>query len=581
MTVSTTLLRTSALLALAAAPINAQQSSPGPLVSGEWLEQRLSDPGILVVHIDGSRDSYEAGHIPGARFAGLSSLKLLGGPAYEALPTADIETSLEAVGIGDDVHVVITAGSLLVATRAWLTLDYLGHGDRASILDGGMQSWQSEGRPLATDTPAATVGSLKPRPRPDVLADSDWILARLEDPGVAIIDGRREDEYTGEDGGMGGRLSAGHMPGASWLGWELMVSADESDPTFLPVDQLRTLFEETGAAEDRTVLAYCTIGTRASLVYFVGRMLGYDMRLYEGSWHEWSSLKLPFVTGAGRDGGSAAEPDPLVSGSWLEGRLGDPDILVLHIDGRAERYATGHIEGARFIAQSAIALDADPGLELPTPDSLDSVLETAGVSDGQHIIITARSPLAATRLWLTFDYLGHADHVSILDGGLARWEAEGRPLVTDVPEQTRGSFSPRPRPEVLVDADWIASRLEDPGMALIDARPDDEYTGEDGGMGGAVNPGHIPGAAQLYWEELIVSRQTDPSFLPIDQLREKFEAAGADEARTIVTYCMVGARASLTYFVGRMLGYDMRFYDGSWHDWGARDLPYVSGRGRR
>lgn len=575
------LVRASAFSALAAIPLTAQQASPGPLVSGEWLEQRLGDPGILVLHIDGSRASYDAGHIPGARFALLSSLSLLGGPAYEALPTEDIDASLEAVGVDDDVHVVITAGSLLVATRAWLTLDYLGHGDHASILDGGTQSWQAAGRRMVTDTPAASVGSLTPRPRADVLADSDWITAHLEDPAVAIIDGRRKEQYTGEDGGMGGRFSAGHMPGASWLGWELTVSPDDEDPTFLPLDQLRALFEEAGADEDLTVLAYCTIGTRASLTYFVGRMLGYDMRLYEGSWHEWSSLELPFVTGKDRDGGPEQEPGPLVSGDWLQARLGDPAILVLHIDSRPDRYAAGHIAGARFIAQSAIALNDDPGLEMPGPDSLDAALEAAGVSDAQHIIITTHSPLAATRMWLTFDYLGHGDHVSILDGGLTRWEADGRPLVTDAPETTRGSFTPRPRTGLLVDADWIAARLDDPDMTLIDARPDDEYTGTDGGMGGRVNPGHIPGAAQLYWEELIESRRTDPSFLPIEEMRAKFEAAGAGEGQTVVTYCMIGARASLTYFVGRMLGYDMRFYDGSWHDWGSRDLPFVSGRSRR
>jgi thiosulfate/3-mercaptopyruvate sulfurtransferase len=277
----------------------------------------------------------------------------------------------------------------------------------------------------------------------------------------------------------------------------------------------------------------------------------------------------------------APKPGMLVSGAWLQERLGDPGILVLHIDPRRDAFDAGHIPGSRFIAQSAIALDAEPGYELPSPDSLDAVLEAAGVSDGLHVVIVTGAILAATRLWLTLDYLGFGDHASILDGGTIRWKAEGRPLVTDVPAATRGSFTPRPRPGMLVDADRIAARLDNPRVALIDARSDDEYTGADGGMGGRVHAGHIPGGVQLYWEQLIESRQANPSFLPLEQLRAKFEAAGAAADRTVVTYCMVGARASLDYFVGRMLGYDMRFYDGSWHDWGARDLPFVAGRNPR
>jgi thiosulfate/3-mercaptopyruvate sulfurtransferase len=274
-------------------------------------------------------------------------------------------------------------------------------------------------------------------------------------------------------------------------------------------------------------------------------------------------------------------PGPLVPGAWLERHLTDPGVLVLQIDSRRTGYDAEHIPGSRFIAQATILLDSGPGAELPPPDSLDRVLEAAGVSDGVHIVITTQSVLAATRLWLTLDYLGYGDHTSILDGGIPRWKAEGRPLVADTPVARRGSFTPRPRPQLLADADWIAARLDDPHTVLIDARPDDEYTGADGGMGGSVHAGHIPGAAQLFSDELIRSRQTDPRFLPLDELRAKFEVAGAAPDRAVVAYCMIGMRASLVYFVGRMLGYDMHFYDGSWHDWGARDLPFVGGNGRR
>ena len=132
----------------------------------------------------------------------------------------------------------------------------------------------------------------------------------------------------------------------------------------------------------------------------------------------------------------------------------------------------------------------------------------------------------------------------------------------------------------MIQADWIQQRLNDPNLALIDARPDIEYTGLDQGLGGRVHPGHIPGAHQLFWEKL-VQADNRAQLLPLDSLRKQFEAAGAGPGKTVVTYCMVGMRASLTYLVGRMLGYDMRFYDGSWRDWGAKDLPYVTGTSAR
>ena len=168
----------------------------------------------------------------------------------------------------------------------------------------------------------------------------------------------------------------------------------------------------------------------------------------------------------------------------------------------------------------------------------------------------------------------------MLDGGFGGWQEDGREISVESPTFNRGSISLVAQDDILVTADWIHQRLLDPGTALVDARPDDEYTGEDGGLGGTSNPGHIPGAAQMYWEELVVSRPL-PTVHSLDQLTELFLSAGAEEGDTVVAYCMVGWRASFTYFAARLLGYETKFYDGSWRDWGTReDLPYVLGRSR-
>jgi thiosulfate/3-mercaptopyruvate sulfurtransferase len=124
-------------------------------------------------------------------------------------------------------------------------------------------------------------------------------------------------------------------------------------------------------------------------------------------------------------------------------------------------------------------------------------------------------------------------------------------------------------------ADWIRERLESQQMTLVDARPDEEFTGADGGMNGAHPPGHLPGARQLVWTDL-VSRAGE--FRPDAELRSKLEAAGARLGVPVVSYCMVGMRASVVYFVARHLGFDARLYDGSIVDWGHRKLPVRTGR---
>ena len=111
---------------------------------------------------------------------------------------------------------------------------------------------------------------------------------------------------------------------------------------------------------------------------------------------------------------------------------------------------------------------------------------------------------------------------------------------------------------------------------LIDVRPLNEYTGEDGGQNGRYSAGHIPGARHMAWDMLIYSN-ADPRLKPVEELRAMFAAVGADGERSVLLYCTVGMRASMAYFVARMLGYDTYLYDGSWADWSARGNPVEAG----
>ena len=286
-------------------------------------------------------------------------------------------------------------------------------------------------------------------------------------------------------------------------------------------------------------------------------------------------LAIPWLT--------QEHPGLLVSADWLSEHLTDPEVVVLHADMQRSRYDAGHIPGAHFLDMGLIVWEGDPawGTEMRSLAEINDALEMGGVSEGQHIVVYASNPLFSSRVFMTLEVMGLRGGVSMLDGGFGGWQEDGHEISMEVPTFNRGSISLAAQDDILVSADWIHKRLDDPRIALVDARPDDEYTGEDGGLGGTAHPGHIPGAAQMYWEELVVSRQS-PRVHSLDQLTELFASAGAEEGDTVVAYCMVGWRASFTYFAARLLGYEAKFYDGSWRDWGTReDLPYVSGRSRR
>jgi thiosulfate/3-mercaptopyruvate sulfurtransferase len=262
----------------------------------------------------------------------------------------------------------------------------------------------------------------------------------------------------------------------------------------------------------------------------------------------------------------------LVGAGWLAANLSDPDLVVLHVGRDRGQYDVGHVPGARFLPVGSLLVERD-GIpnELPPVAQLDSVFESLGVSDEGRIVVYGE-PLLAARTFFTLDYLGHGDRTALLDGGLAVWTEEGRALSTEAPSFAPGRFTPRPQPERVADAAWVAGRLEDPRVALIDARPPAEYSGAEPGAG-IPRGGHIPGAENVFWQELLVSSDR-PLLRDVEALRGRFEGAGASADRTVVTYCRSGLQASFAYFVSRYLGYDSKMYDGSFLDWSPRqDLP--------
>jgi thiosulfate/3-mercaptopyruvate sulfurtransferase len=267
-----------------------------------------------------------------------------------------------------------------------------------------------------------------------------------------------------------------------------------------------------------------------------------------------------------------------VSAASLAAELTDASVVILHVARDRSGHDAGHIPGARFLPLGALVVERDgvPN-ELPDPATLDSVFESLGVTDDSRVVLYGE-PLLAARAWFTLDYLGHGDRTTVLDGGVAAWQAAGHAVTKEAPSAVTPTarFTPRVRPEVVVDAAWVAARLEAPGVAILDARPADEYSGEKAGEG-VPRPGHLPGAGHLFWKATIAS-DADPRLVDSARLGALFAEAGAAPGDTVVTYCRTGVQASHLYLVARSLGYVVRLYDASYLDWSRRGELPVAGR---
>jgi thiosulfate/3-mercaptopyruvate sulfurtransferase len=273
-----------------------------------------------------------------------------------------------------------------------------------------------------------------------------------------------------------------------------------------------------------------------------------------------------------------AQRQPLVvTVDWLGDHLNDASLVLLQI-GEKKDYQSGHIPGAQFLDYASISTPHGQGLmlELPPVEQLVSVFENLGVTNRSHIILYFGTNWVTptTRVYWTLDYLGLGDRTSILNGGLVAWQATHHPVSTETKQPAKGSLTPALRKEIVADAAWISSHLNQPAVTVIDARTHEFYNGSQ--SDGSPRSGHIPGAFNLSYLEVI--DQDNNKFKSADGLKDLFRTAGLQPGNLMVSYCHIGQRATVLYFAAKMLGYDAKMYDGSWEDWSRRmDLPIVTG----
>jgi len=261
---------------------------PEMVVSAQWLSGHLNDPKVVVLHVGDKRSDYESGHIPGARFLALEDF--IEGEDAELPSTEKLKDTFEKLGVSDDSHVVIyTTAWYPMAGRAYYTLDYLGHGGHAALLDGGIDEWKAENRPLSKDSPNPARGSFTPHVHPEVRAMLEEVKKISAGPtkAAALVDSRPDKRYTD-----------GHIAGATHVYWQETLVDAKNKPVFLPPDKLKALFAARGIKPGQKLVTYCEIGLQASHDYFIAKYLGYDAAMFDGSIHEWSHMNnLPVVAG--------------------------------------------------------------------------------------------------------------------------------------------------------------------------------------------------------------------------------------------------------------------------------------------
>jgi thiosulfate/3-mercaptopyruvate sulfurtransferase len=277
----------------------------------------------------------------------------------------------------------------------------------------------------------------------------------------------------------------------------------------------------------------------------------------------------------------------LVSIDWLAKHINDRGVFVIHVAADRKHYDDGHLPGARFLSSKEI-LTTRNGVanELPAVADLQKVFEQLGVGDtGRIVIYGENSGLLAARVYFTLDYLGHGDRAALLDGGIEKWKAEQRAIETQAVKPEPGKFTPRLQPGIVVGLDAVrdlsslASKipsLEDAIMAIVDARPEEQYIGNQ-----TPHSGHIPGAASVYWLNHLVSKE-NPEMKPLSELSKLYEAVGLRAGQKVITYCNTGMQASHSYFTLKYLGYDVMMYDGSFSEWSkAEGAPVATGKNRK
>jgi len=269
---------------------------------------------------------------------------------------------------------------------------------------------------------------------------------------------------------------------------------------------------------------------------------------------------------------TASASDALVTADWLKQNLENPKVKIFEVSVDTGVYERGHIPGAANLNWHTDLVDKERR-DIASRDNFQALLQKAGVSDDTTIVLYGDNNnwFAAWGAWI-FETYGLGNNVKLLDGGRKLWEAEGLPLDTTVQsaKQTKLDLAERDPSVRARFVDVVAVAEGKHNIKLIDIRSADEYSGKifapDGVKELSVRAGHIPGAVNVPWGTIV---NKDGTFKSAEDIKKIYAEKGIDGSAPIITYCRIGERSSHTWFaLKKILGYDVRNYDGSWTEYG-------------
>jgi thiosulfate/3-mercaptopyruvate sulfurtransferase len=277
-----------------------------------------------------------------------------------------------------------------------------------------------------------------------------------------------------------------------------------------------------------------------------------------------------------------ANPDVLVSTDWVAEHLDDPKVRIVESDEDVLLYDLGHIPGA-------VKIDWHVDLQDPVERNFldkagfEELMRRNGIGNDTTVVFYGdRNNWYATYAYWLFKYFGHED-VRVMNGGRVKWEAEGRPMVRDIPTYPATEYTAKePDERIRAYRDDVLKQVQSGKPSLVDVRSPAEYSGEVLHMAGypqegAQRGGHVRGAQSIPWG---TAANEDGTFKSPEQLREIYGSKGITADKDVIAYCRIGERSSHTWFVLReLLGYpDVRNYDGSWTEWGSMvGVPIAKG----
>ena len=283
-------------------------------------------------------------------------------------------------------------------------------------------------------------------------------------------------------------------------------------------------------------------------------------------------LLLPLLLLAAVPALAASPRDSMiVNAAWLRAHIHDPNLVLLHVGDKAE-YDAKHIPGAVYTSMKDVSVSDHTGkglmLEMPPAEELKKDFEALGISDASRVVVYYGKDWVSpsTRIIFTLDYAGLGARTSLLDGGMPAWIDAGGETTAAVPEVKKGSLSPLKLKPIVVNADYVKSHLNTPGIAVVDGRDAIFYDGNSTGEGhaGKHRTGHIAGAHSFPFTQVVDDKNRVRSS---DELAALFAKAGVKPNDTIIGYCHIGQQATAMLFAARSLGHPVLLYDGSFTEW--------------